>query len=272
LVGFAACGSLANVYRARLADATAGANASYALKMLRREHIANPRAVQLVAREAEVGSTVANPHLVPVFSASLRRPPYYVAMPWLEGSTLERRLAGGRTVDLPRTLWIIRQTAESLAALHRAGWMHGDVKPGNMMISPSGHVTLLDLNFARRNEESGAAVDRCILGTFYYIAPELLTSAIRSDIRSDIYSLGVVFYEMLAGRRPFEAEDMSDLASQHLRSTPPDLKELAPHLSGDVMRLVRRMIAKDPSRRPQTPEELIAELMRLEIETFTERG
>jgi eukaryotic-like serine/threonine-protein kinase len=146
------------------------------------------------------------------------------------------------------------------------------VKPGNVMISPAGHVTLLDLNFARRKEESGAAVDRCILGTFYYIAPELLTSAIRADIRSDIYSLGVVFYEMLAGRRPFEAEDMADLATQHLRSSPPDLRELAPHLPGEAVQLVRRMIAKDPARRPQSPDELIAELTRLEIETFSERS
>ena len=122
----------------------------------------------------------------------------------------------GKPSTCPRALWIIRQTAEALSALDRAGWMHGDVKPGNLMISPSGHVTLLDLNFARRHGESGAAVDRCILGTFYYIAPELLTSAIRADIRSDIYSLGVVFYEMLAGRRPFEAEDMADLAALHL--------------------------------------------------------
>jgi serine/threonine-protein kinase len=129
----------------------------------------------------------------------------------------------------------------------------------------------LDLNFARQSDESGAAVDRCILGTFYYIAPELLTSAMRADIRSDIYSLGVVFFEMLGGRRPFEAEDMADLASQHLQSSPPDLKELAPHLSDGVVQLVRRMIAKDPSRRPQSPEELIADLMRLEIETFSER-
>ena len=270
LVSFAACGSLANVFRARPADA-AGANASYALKILRSEHAANPRAVRLLAREAEVGSSVADPHLIPIFSAALLRPPYYVVMPWLEGATLERRLAGGRTLDLPRALWIVRQTAEALAALDRAGWMHGDVKPGNLMISPAGHVTLMDLNFARRGEESGAAVDRCILGTFYYIAPELLTSAMRADIRSDIYSLGVVFYEMLGGRRPFEAEDMAELASQHLRSAPPDLKESAPHLSGGVARLVRRMIAKDPSRRPQSPAELIAELMRLEIETFSER-
>jgi eukaryotic-like serine/threonine-protein kinase len=287
LASFVACGSLANVFRARRADVAAETTASYTLKILRPECAPNPRAIQLLAREAEVGSSVAHPHLIPIFSAALRRPPYYVVMPWLEGATLERRLridaetnvafrgakAGipRRILDLPRALWIVRQTAEALAALHRAGWMHGDVKPGNLMVSPAGHVTLFDLNFARRGEESGAAVDRCVLGTFYYIAPELLTSAMRADIRSDIYSLGVVFYEMLGGRRPFEAEDMADLASQHLQAAPPDLKELAPHVPEKVVHLVRRMIAKDPSRRPQSPEELIAELMRLEIETFSER-
>jgi serine/threonine-protein kinase len=242
------------------------------LKILRPESATNPRAVELLAREAEVGSQVAHPHLISIFSASLHCRPSYAVMPWLEGTTLEGRLADRQEFDLPHSLWIVRQTAEALAALHRAGWMHGDVKPGNLMISPSGHVTLLDLNFARRSEETGAAVDRCILGTFHYIAPELLTSTIRADIRSDIYSLGVVFYEMLGGRRPFEAEDMADLASQHLQAVPPDLKELAPHLPNKVVQLVRRMIAKDPLRRPQSPEELIAELMRLEIETFSERN
>jgi serine/threonine-protein kinase len=262
---------LANIYRARPANAAKEAKPAYALKILRPECAANPRAVQLLAREAEVGASVADPHLVPVFSASLAKRPYYLVMPWLEGATLRQRLEAKQTVDVPRALWIVRQTAEAITALDRAGWMHGDVTPGNLMISPSGHVTLLDLSFARRDEESGAAVDRCILGTFYYIAPELLTSAMRADIRSDLYSLGVVFFEMLAGRRPFEAEDLADLATQHLQSAPPDLKELAPHLSDEVVRLVRRMIAKDPARRPQTPGELIAELMRLEIDAFTER-
>jgi eukaryotic-like serine/threonine-protein kinase len=269
LVSLAACGSLANVFRARPADAAADSSASYALKMLRPELAGNPKAVELLAREAEVGSQVEHPHLITIFSASLSRAPHFLVMPWLEGATLERRLATGHNIDLPHALWIVRQTAEGLAALDGAGWMHGDVKPGNLLISPSGHVTLIDLNFARRRDEPGAAVDRCILGTFYYIAPELLTSAIRADIRSDIYSLGVVFYELLTGRRPFEAEDMADLAAQHLRAVPPAFKELVWHVPKDVGRLVRRMLAKDPSRRPQSPKDLIGELMRLEIDTFS---
>ena len=93
-------------------------NASYALKILRPEYAANPRAVELMAREAEVGSQVAHPHLIPIFSASLIRPPYYVVMPWLEGATLEAAI--GRRAGLSicrRSLWIVRQTAEALAAL-----------------------------------------------------------------------------------------------------------------------------------------------------------
>ena len=120
-------------------------------------------------------------------------------MPWLEGASLAARLADGQQFGVPEALWIARQTAEALDALHAAGWMHGDVTPGNIHVSPTGHVTLLDLNFARRSDEIGSAVDRPIMGTCSYLAPEYLTSALRPDIRSDIYSLGVVLFEMSFG-------------------------------------------------------------------------
>ena len=83
--------------------------------------------------------------------------------------------------------------------------MHGDVKPSNIMLSPDGHATLLDLGFARRTDETGSAVDRCVLGTFHYIAPEFLTSAIRADVRSDIYSLARSCSASLPGDCPLKA-------------------------------------------------------------------
>jgi serine/threonine-protein kinase len=193
-------------------------------------------------------------------------------MPWLEGATLDERLAAGQRFDLPQVLWIARQAAEALDALNQAGWMHGDVKPGNIMISPEGHATLLDLGFARRGDETGSAVDRCVLGTFHYIAPEFLTSTLRADIRSDIYSLGGVLFRILTGRLPFESADLADLASQHKQSLPPNLHRLVPHLPAGVARLVHNMLAKDPLRRPQSPRELIEILARLEIECFSERS
>ena len=188
------------------------------------------------------------------------------------GGVAQARLAAGRQFDVPAALWIARQTAEALEALHAAGWMHGDVSPGNIHVSPSGHVTLMDLSFARRRDEDGSAADRPVMGTFRYIAPEHITSSLATDIRSDIYSLGVVLFEMLAGRVPFLGEDLAELAVEHRQSAPPDLRRLAPHVPREVALLVRQMMAKNPLRRPQTPRELIERLVRLEIGAFSERA
>ncbi len=272
LVNFAAEGGLAQIFRARPAGSPTNQPALYALKMLLPDWQNDPQAVRLLKREALVGQSVSHPHLIPILYASVQQSPRFVVMPWLEGATLEQRLAAGQRFDLPQVLWIARQTAEALEALHRAGWMHGDVKPSNIMLSPGGHATLLDLGFARRTDETGSAVDRCVLGTFYYIAPEFLTSAIRADIRSDIYSLGAVLYRILAGRLPFAGHDLAELASQHKQSLPPELRRIAPHLPAGVARLIHQMLSKDPLRRPQNPRELIEIMARLEIETFSERA
>jgi serine/threonine-protein kinase len=271
LVELAASGSLAAIYRARPADAT-DRPAAYALKMLHAQWRNDPRAVRLFAREAQVGRIVSHPNVIPVLAAHVSEPPRFVVMPWLEGATLQTHLAAGRQFDLPEALWFTRQAAEGLDALHQAGWMHGDMKPGNLFLSPEGHITLLDLGFARAPDETGSAVDRCVLGTCNYLAPEWITSSLRADIRSDIYSLGAVLFEMLSGRVPFAGRDLAEVATQHRQATAPNLRRLVPHVPGEVADLVRRMLAKNPWRRPQTPRELVELLTPLEIATFSERS
>jgi eukaryotic-like serine/threonine-protein kinase len=271
LVEFAALGSLARIYRARPAGTSSDRPATYAVKMLRQEWQDDAHAIWLLQREALVGQDVSHPHLVPVLAATVLEPPRLLVMPWLEGASLQARLAGGEEFDVPTALWIARQTAEALDALHAAGWMHGDVSPGNIHISSAGHVTVLDLSFARRMGETGSAVDRPIMGTASYLAPEYFTSALRADIRSDIYSLGAVLFEILSGRLPFLGEDLAELAVQHRQAVPPALGKLAPHVPGEVAALVRRMMAKQPLRRPQSPRELVDRLAALEIATFSER-
>jgi len=270
LVELAAEGSLARVYRARPADSGADHACAYALKMLRPEWEGDPQAIRLLAREAEVGRSLSHPHVVAVLGAGLRHEPPFVVMPWLDGSTLQAHLAAGRRIEVPAALWIARQVAEALDALHRAGWTHGDIKPENILLSPEMHVTLLDLAFARKHDDIGSAVDRCVIGTCHYIAPEWITSALRPDVRSDIYSLGVVLFEVFSGRLPFQGKDLAELATQHRQATPPDLQSLAPHLPEEVVALVRGMLSKEPLRRPQSPRELIGELAELEIATFGE--
>jgi len=271
LIALAGEGSLTQVYRARPVELVGDRPAAYALKVLRPEWRQDPRAIALLRREAFVGRTVTHPHLVAILGAGVQKPPYFVVMPWLAGQTLAGLLEGSRPIDLPEALWIARQVAEALDALGAAGWMHGDVKPSNVLISPEGHVTLVDLGFARRRDETGSAVDRCVMGTCNYIAPEMITSSLRPDIRSDIYSLGVVLFEALSGRLPFVAGSLAELATQHRQARPPDLRRMVPHLPIGVIRLVREMLAKEPLRRPQTPAELIERLVELEIETFGER-
>jgi serine/threonine-protein kinase len=270
LVEFAARGSLARIYRARPVGTPASRPATYAVKMLRPCWQNDPEAIRLLRREAMVGQSVSHAHLVPVLTASVSEPPRLLVMPWLEGASLQARLAAGQQLDVHKTLWIARQTAEALDALHAAGWMHGDVTPGNIYVSSTGHVTLIDLSFARRNDEIGSVVDRPIMGTCSYIAPECFTSALRTDIRSDLYSLGVVLFETLSGQLPYPGKSLAQLATQHRQSAVADLARLAPHVPRKVVCLVQRMMARDPLRRPQSPRELIDGLVSLEIDVFSQ--
>jgi len=263
---------MSRIYRARSTDSEADRPPAYALKMLRPQWQDDHRVVRMLAREACIGRTVTHHHLVSILSASVSRPPQYLVMPWLDGRTLDEEMAAGRQLDLPMGLWIARQVAEALDALHQTGWTHGDIKPGNVFISPEGHVTLLDLGFARRRDEAGSAVDRYVTGTCSYMAPELITSRFQADVRSDIYSLGVVLFEMFSGHLPFTGGSLAEMAEQHRQAVPPNLYRLAPQLTVDIVRLVQQMLAKEPLRRPQTPRELIDRLAVLEIATFSERA
>lgn len=263
-------GSLADIYAARAAGSHVDQPASYALKVLREEWQADPRGLAVLAREVQVARRVSHPRIVPILAAELESPPFYLAMPLVEGCSLSVQLEYGPPLDLPVLCWIARQAAEGLAALESRNWMHGDVKPSNLMISPSGHVTLIDLGFASETTARASIADRPLLGTISYMAPELLFSSSGGDARSDVYSLGVMFFESLTGRLPFDTEDVAELALQHRQQLPGDVRCYVPQIPLRAARLVQQMLSKEPLRRP-TPSELVQRLISLEIETFAER-
>lgn len=274
-------GRWSRVFRARPARRNADQPGDYAVKLLRPEYAGSQECVAMLRREAVLGRKISHAHVAAVLGSHVQSPPYFLILPYLEGATLDAAIGAGaatasdvadvcpRGLHYAHALWLARQTAQALAAVHESGWLHGDVKPANLHVAPSGHVTLLDLGLAQSLDVNDSPRDRTFAGSISYAAPETFCPALARTSASDVYSLGVVLFESLTGRRPFEHEDAECVAAAHLREAPPDLRSLAPQVPGRVARVVSRMLAKDPLRRPGIAE-CVALLAALEVETFGE--
>ena len=265
---------LARVYLARPADSASGEQpATYVLKVLRREWWRDPQAIEMQRRAAWIGGKISHPHLLPVLSANVQQAPFYFVTPHLPGSSLAAILKNEKRLPLPVTLWIVRQVAEALSALHTSAHMiHADVKPSNILVSSDGHATLIDLGFAHTSTESQHWSSRPVVGTLSYIAPEVVTSSLAAEVSSDLYSLGVTLYEMITGDLPFAASTPEKLIRLHRESKPECVRNSVPKLPKSVASLVHRLLAKDPLRRPTSASTVVEELMRLEIECFSLRA
>jgi len=265
-------GNFTRVYQARPADGPQNQPAAYVIKLLRKEWWREPQAIDMQRREAWIGGRVSHPNLLPVLSASVQEPPFYIVTPKLDAVPLWQLIAEQERLSIPLALWIARQVAEGLSALFEStGMIHADIKPANLLVSPTGHATLIDFGFALAPAEASRWAMRPLAGTLAYLAPEMVTSALAAGPRSDMYSLGVTLFEMLTGRRPWESTDPAELATLHREAKPADIRTLRPEIPPAVAELVHAMLAKDPLRRPATPQELASRLTRLEIECFSLR-
>jgi len=268
-------GRWAKVFSARQAAAkTAGSD--YALKTLKEisdKELSFQQSRSMLQREALIGRQVSHTNLAPVLDWQLKGQPFIV-MPRIHGCTLRtllqhRRCEYGCLVGaakfLPQSVWIARQIAAALSALHSVGWLHGDVKPENVVVSSNGHATLIDLGLARKLGSRECQGGEVLAGTLAYVSPESFLPAKTLRAESDLYSLGVLLYELLTGQPMFEETDPTLLALKHLRETPADVREAALDVPPRLAVLVMRMLAKEPLRRP-TAGEVVERLTRLEIE------
>jgi serine/threonine protein kinase len=228
----------------------------------------------MLQREYVVSCEVNHPNLNSVLVADISAEEPALILPYLEGVSLRRliasRAATPHLLSVAHALMLIRQLAEALATMHNAGWLHGQVWPEHIIVSPHSHTTLIDLTLARRlNSHECDGGDVLNTADYHrtatYAAPESFSSRRRLTAAADTYSLGIVLFELLSGHPPFAANSLRQLAAYHQRHAPPDLRPLHPCLSHEPAELVRRMLAKEPLRRPDD-EQLIRWIAELEIQ------
>ena len=228
-----------------------------------------PEYVTRFVREAKLASRIRHPNLVAVHDAGYdeKLGVYYLVMDYVQGSTLRQAIALGGAMSSAEAARVVSQVASALQAAQRFGMVHREIKPENIMIMQDGNVKLIDLGVAKVTEEEMdtlKTMENSVFGTLSYISPEQATDASRVDIRADIYSLGIVFFEMLSGRLPYKDKDQGTIVLELMNSAPlPDVREFNPDVPPEISALVRKMCAKKPEDRISSPNLLIETLVNL---------
>lgn len=261
---------MTDVFEARPLGCPPDRPVDYVVKLLQPQHRNDPIAKHLLEREVQVGRHISHPNIVPILESRLDSETPHLVMPRIDGASLGSVIRSVGRVSPLQAIWYARQTAQALEHLHEHGWVHGDVKPDNIMVTRAGHATLIDLAFVLRRGESIYDPGKPLLGSLAYVAPEQLTSANATHPVVDVYSLGVTLFEMLAGRLPFTATDRASLVEAQLRQPAPRLDRIVA-VPSEVADLVAKMLAKSPIRRPQSASELIEQLTALEIDSLESR-
>lgn len=241
----------------------------FALKVLYPDVAAtNERYVKRFLREAKIATRIRHPNLVAVHDAGLDEETglYYIIMDWVSGGDLRQAIAFAGHFDPDRAVEVVMQVASALEAARQFQVVHRDIKPENIMIQPDGLVKLVDLGIAKADSiaDSISTTSESVFGTPAYVAPEQAVDASNVDTRADIYSLGVVLFEMITGRPPYEGPNAPQVLAQSLSSDPfPDIRDFNSSVKPMLAVLIRRMCVKERERRISTPAELLAEFEKL---------
>jgi WD40 repeat protein len=210
-----------------------------------------------VAREAQIAARLSHPHIIPVFEIGSHEGWHYMTMKLIAGMAMSKV-----RLDLDRALTIMVNVADAVDHAHRAGVVHRDLKPQNLMMEAGGHVWVTDFGLARHKEAgSTLTAQGSVVGTPAYMPPEQAKGQV-CDERSDVYSLGATFYELLTGRPPFEGETAMAVLMQQLRGEPIPPRRLNPKVNPEVETIVLKAMAKDPEARYQSAGELVQDLRR----------
>ena len=243
-----------------------------ALKVLPRDVVSDHERLRRFGQEARAASALNHPNILTIYEIGEVEGTNYISTEFVDGKTLREMMNGGG-FKLHQAIDIAVQAASALSAAHEAGIIHRDIKPENIMVRPDGLVKVLDFGLAKLSKAIAAGSEDAtlaqvntapgvVMGTVQYMSPEQ-TRGKAIDLRSDIWSLGCVIYEMLSGRAPFAGESTADLIAEIVKGHPAPLTRIAPDIPERLDEIVSKTLEKDPDERYQTVKDLLNDLRRL---------
>jgi eukaryotic-like serine/threonine-protein kinase len=235
-------------------------NKRYALKVLRQDLRDDRREVTFLKHEFDVAHKLSHPNIIHIYEFNVEGNAPYLVLELYSEQNMKLALRTGHEAwafFVPR---IIEQSADALFHLHETGWVHCDIKPDNLLVSPEGDVKLIDFTIAERTGRSqvGFFGRGAVRGTRSYMSPEQIRGK-RLDARADIYSFGCVVFELLSGRPPFTANNPDELLEKHLFAGIPNIQVANNNVTNEASDLIKRMIAKEPADRPPNMWEFLKE-------------
>jgi len=232
-----------------------------AIKTLKPSYLENENFVTRFKREAQTAANLNHPNIVQIFDWGVEENEPYFVMEFIEGTTLSTVISKNKKIKINDVLHIGVQVSSALQAAHESNLVHRDIKPGNIMITPNGKIKVTDFGIVSiQNEDSDMTKSGTILGTANYISPEQAQGSSVSS-KSDLYSLGIVMYEMLSGRTPYIGESPISIATQHLTEKPRPLIEFVEKIPSGIDKIILKLLNKKPESRFKSAEDLRAALI-----------
>ncbi len=252
-------GGMATVYRAY----QPGMDRFVAVKVMHPQYADDASFIERFRREARVVGTLRHPHIVQVIDFDVQDEEYYMVMEYVETETLKNYLQKHGAMPVSQALSVARKLADALAYAHANGMLHRDIKPANVLWSKNGEPILTDFGIAKLAGATGLTASGAAVGTPAYMSPEAGRGE-QVDERTDVYSLGVMLYEMLSGELPYDADTPYAVILKHINDPLPPLRPRVPHLPESVERIVIKALAKDKTQRYQSAAELRDALVQAE--------
>jgi serine/threonine-protein kinase len=254
-------GGMGKVYKAHDLDV----HEDIALKLIRPEIAANPRIIQRFQNELKLTRKIAHRNVCRMFDLGKEGSARFITMEYVPGEDLKSTIRRIGPLTVRKAISIGKQICQGLSEAHGLGVIHRDLKPSNIMVDREGNVRIMDFGIALSRETEGITDAGAIVGTIQYLAPEVLMGG-KPGPASDIYSLGVILYEMTTGQTPFGGDASPPVVSRYLKETPKDPGVLNPEVPAAMSRLILKCLAKDPATRFEKAQELCASLARIEEE------